>query len=112
MDEANEIIEDLLNEQSALLWEWRSTILSLLTQKLSVGDDEADGQEYACMLDTQGEAEVYLQAYSALLADRKEVLVAERTLLTAHDIQKKLRHAKAAMRAAAAGDDMSWIKEL
>jgi E3 ubiquitin-protein ligase SHPRH len=103
MDEANEIIEDLLNEQSALLWEWRSKILSLLTQKLSAGEDEADGQEYARTLDTQGEAEAYLQAYSALLADRREVLVAERTLLAAHDVQeKKLRHTKAAMRAAAA----------
>jgi E3 ubiquitin-protein ligase SHPRH len=103
MDEANEIIEDLLNKQSTLLWEWRTKIYSLLTRKLAAGEDEADGQEYARTLDTQGEAETYLQAYAALLADRREVLVAERTLLAAHDArEKKLRHTKAAMKAAAA----------
>jgi E3 ubiquitin-protein ligase SHPRH len=103
MEEANEIIEDLLNKQSTLLWEWRTKIYTLLTQKLVAGDDEADGQEYARTLDTQGEAETYLQAYAALLADRREVLVAERTLLAAHDArEKKLRHTKAAMKAAAA----------
>jgi E3 ubiquitin-protein ligase SHPRH len=105
MEEANEIIEDLLNEQSALLWSWRSHLYKLLTRKLSTSkdDSEADGQEYARTLDTQGEAEAYLQAYAALLADRREVLVAERTLLAAHDgREKKLRHTKAARKAAAA----------
>ena len=103
MDEANDIIDDLLNKQSRLLWLWRSRITDLLTRKLSATNDEADGQEYSRTLDTQGEAEAYLQAYAALLADRREVLVAERTLLAAHDVrEKKLRHTKAARRAAEA----------
>ncbi|KII84144.1 hypothetical protein PLICRDRAFT_179819 [Plicaturopsis crispa FD-325 SS-3] len=102
MDEANEIIEDLLNEQSKLLWKWRSKIHALLTQNLSSGEnDAADGQEYARSLETQGEAETYLQAYTALLADRREALVAERTLLAAHDgKEKKTRKTKAALEAA------------
>lgn len=57
---------------------------TLLTKKLSPGD-QADGQEYQRTLDDQGEAETYLQAYTALLADRRESLVNERTLLAAHD---------------------------
>jgi E3 ubiquitin-protein ligase SHPRH len=105
MDEADEIIENIINEQSTLLWEWRSRIEALLTERLASGD-EADGQEYARSLNTQGEAETYLQAYAALLADRREVLVAERTLLAAHDAkEKKFRHTKAASKAAAAAVD-------
>jgi E3 ubiquitin-protein ligase SHPRH len=89
-----------MNEQSKLLWQWRSKILALLTQKLSCGDDEASGDEYARTLETQGEAETYLQAYTALMADYREVLVAERTLLAAHDYrEKKKRRTKAAMKA-------------
>ena len=67
-----------------------------LTQK-----DEADGQEYQRTLDDQGEAETYLQAYAALLADRRLTLMNERTLLAAHDIREKhLRQTKAAFKAA------------
>ncbi|KAF9238471.1 SNF2 family N-terminal domain-containing protein [Melanogaster broomeanus] len=84
-EEANEMIEDTLNEQSALLW-----------------GEQADGEEYARTLHTQSEAEVYLQAYATLLADRREVVVAERTLLAAHDArEKKARRTKAALAAAA-----------
>lgn len=73
-------------KQTELLWEWRSKIHELLTQSLtSGGDDDADGQEYQRTLDNQGEAEIYLQAYAALLADRREALTSERTLLAAHD---------------------------
>lgn len=107
MDEANEIMDDVLNEQSKLLWEWRLRIIVLLTEKLSSSEDEADGQEYQRTLDNQGEAETYLQVYSALLADRREALVNERTLLATHDArEKRLRHTKAAMKAAAATTDV------
>ncbi|KIJ64355.1 hypothetical protein HYDPIDRAFT_154792 [Hydnomerulius pinastri MD-312] len=100
-DEANEIIEDSLNEQSALLWQWRTKIIDLLTQKLTSAGEQADGEEYSRTLDTQGEAEVYLQAYAALLADRREAIAAERTLLAAHDArEKKTRKTKAALAAA------------
>lgn len=101
MDEANEIIGDLLNEQGALLWQWRKQLIALLTKPLSSSEeDDADGQEYTRSLDTQGEAEAYLQAYSALLADRREAMTSERTLLAALDVkEKKLRKTKAAKKA-------------
>ena len=100
MEEGNELIEGLLNEQSALLWRWRQKLIALLTQPLGNSGEDADGQEYARSLDTQGEAEAYLQAYAALLADRRETLTAERTLLAAHDVREvKMRKTKAAFKA-------------
>ncbi|KAG1773736.1 SNF2 family N-terminal domain-containing protein [Suillus placidus] len=101
-DEANDIIELALNEQTALLWEWRTCIHALLTQKLAASNDQADGEEYSRTLETQGEAEIYMQAYAALLADRREAISSERTLLAAHDAREhKVRRTKAAARAAA-----------
>lgn len=102
MEEANEIIEEILNPQTDLLWEWRKLIYDLLTEKMSADDDNATGQEYAKSLETQGRAEVLLQAYAALLSDRREVLVAERTTLAAqHNVKAKPkgRKTKAAGRA-------------
>jgi E3 ubiquitin-protein ligase SHPRH len=102
-DEANEIIEYTLSEQSALLWEWRTTIVELLTHRLNFAGEQADGEEYTRTIDIQGEAEVYLQAYTALLADHREAIAAERTLLAAHDArEKKTRRTKAALAASAA----------
>lgn len=41
-----------------------------------------------------------MQAYAALLADRRETLLAERTALAAHDVrERKIRHTVAAQRA-------------
>lgn len=102
MEEANEFIESLLNEQSALIWEWRQKLIKLLTQSLTSKDEDedADGQEYARSIDTQGEAEAYLEAYAALLSDRREALTAERTLLAAHDTKEAhIRRTKAAKKA-------------
>ncbi|KAI8992837.1 SNF2 family N-terminal domain-containing protein [Trametes punicea] len=97
MDEANELIDGLLNEQSKLLWQWRTKLIALLTQPLGSKDQDADGQEYTRSLEVQGEAEAFLQAYAALLADRRETLTAERTLLAAHDVREiKARKTKAA----------------
>jgi E3 ubiquitin-protein ligase SHPRH len=73
----------------------------LLSRPLTEKGDEADGQEYQRTLDDQGEAETYLQAYAALLADRRVALINERTLLAAHDVREKhFRKTKAAFRAA------------
>ena len=76
--------------------------MNLLIKPLTTHDgDAADGQEYQRTLDEQGEAETYLQAYSALLADRRQALVNERTLLAEHEVREtKLRQTKAAMKAA------------
>jgi E3 ubiquitin-protein ligase SHPRH len=58
-------------------------------------------------LENQGEAEVYLQLYAALLADRREALLHERTLLALHDVrEKKIRHTAAARKAANALADL------
>jgi E3 ubiquitin-protein ligase SHPRH len=101
MEEVNAMIEDVLNEQGALLWQWRAQLIALLTKPLASSDGEdADGEEYARSLDTQGEAEGYLQAYSALLADRREAMTSERTLLAVLDVkEKKLRKTRAAQKA-------------
>lgn len=80
--------------------------MGLLSQPLNKKDADADGQEYQKTLDDQGEAETYLQAYAALLADRREALTNERTLLAAHDVrEKQLRQTKAAMKAVATAED-------
>ena len=73
----------------------------LLSRPLAQKEDEVDGQEYQRTLDDQDEAETYLQAYAALLADRRVALINERTLLAAHDVRAKhFRQTKAAFKAA------------
>ncbi|KAH9068111.1 SNF2 family N-terminal domain-containing protein [Lactarius deliciosus] len=107
LEEADELIDRVLNEHSRVLWEWRSRIYELLTQKLTASNDEgeADGQEYSRTLETQGEAETYLQAYAMLLADRREVLSAERTILAVHDAKERKRRKTTAAVNAIAGDE-------
>lgn len=102
MEEANGLIGGTLNEQTQLLWEWRTKLISLLTLPLSSSSTagDADGEEFARSIETQGEAEAYLQAYADLLADRRAILTAERTLLALHDTREAhIRHTKAAQRA-------------
>ncbi|KAF9039897.1 SNF2 family N-terminal domain-containing protein [Panaeolus papilionaceus] len=108
MEEMNSVIEEVLNAQSTLLWDWRDHIINLLSKPVSPGEGDADGQEYQRTLDDQGEAEAYLQAYSALFSDRRLALVNERALLAAHDIREKQTRktmAAAAARAAAAEEE-------
>jgi len=68
--QTNEILEvsndilGLLTEQGELLWNWRTQIFKLLSQKLSSDGEKADGEEYNRSLDTQKEAEAYLQVDS------------------------------------------------
>lgn len=98
--EADGIIR-ILNRQGDVLSLWRQRILKLLTENLSSSDGgDADGGEYARSLETQGEAETFLQALASLLADRREILVQERTALAAHDTrERKVRHTIAARKA-------------
>ncbi|KAJ7224511.1 SNF2 family N-terminal domain-containing protein [Mycena pura] len=99
-EEANEIIENVLNQQSSLLWEWRTRLTELLTRKVTP-ENEADGQEYQRTLDDQGEAEIYLINYASILADRREAILKERTVLAAHDAREKLhRHTNVSRKAA------------
>ncbi|KZV84430.1 hypothetical protein EXIGLDRAFT_776552 [Exidia glandulosa HHB12029] len=98
MDEGNEII-DLITEQNELLLKWRATLVELLTTSVSSREQPADGEEYNAGLETQAQAEVYLQAYAALLADRREAFTSDRTILAAHENRdSRLRAANAAVR--------------
>lgn len=111
MDEVKKLIEHSLNPQTELLWEWRDKLLALLTQPLSstASDADADGEEFTRSIETQGEAEAYLQAYTDLFADRRAALTAERTLLAAHDTKEAhLRKTKAAQKAT---DAVYWAEE-
>lgn len=108
MEEGNDIV-DVLNDQSELLWEWRTRITHLLTAPLNNGENEADGQEYQRNLDNQGEAETVLRAYAALLADRREALSSERNLLAVHEgREQKARSTKASKKARDAAA-MNWL---
>jgi len=91
------MITDLLNAQTNLLWQWRGRLVELLTRGISSDSGEdADGKEYARSLETQGEAETFLHAYTVLLNDRREALFAEKSLLAAHDGRGKFKRATAA----------------
>jgi E3 ubiquitin-protein ligase SHPRH len=114
LEEADELIDQVLNAQSRVLWKWRARIYNLLTQRLTASNDKgvADGQEYSRTIETQGEAEIYLQAYAMLLADRREVLSAERTILAVHDAkERKRRKTTAAAKAIAAEPDAELLNE-
>lgn len=82
-------------------------MINTLTKPLTPDDGEtADGQEYQRTLNEQGEADTYLQAYAALLADRRQALVNERTLLAAHEVREKQhRQTKAAKKATSVFED-------
>jgi len=107
MEEVNTLLEEVFNEQAILLWEWRTHLLKILTKPLTPDDgDTADGQEYQRTLDEQGDADTYLQAYAALVADRRQALVNERTLLAAHEgREKKHRQTKVAKATSVFEDD-------
>ena len=110
------MITDLLNAQTKLLWQWRGRLVELLTRSISSeSGEDPDGKEYARSLETQGEAETFLHAYSVLLNDRREVLFAEKSLLAAHDGRGKFKRVTAAaMRALdrATDGDIEMIDDL
>lgn len=109
----NELLE-ILNGNALLVHNWRQKIVDLLSTPVESDSGElaavGKGQDvenpeaefYAQALKAQGEVEAYLMAYSAALADRKEFLLEERSLLAEHDSrQKKQRETRAALNAAA-----------
>lgn len=99
--EEQDVIE-VLNEQTDLLFEWKGHILDLVTQKLiEDGQPDDDKTPYERALEVQQECEAYLSAYQSLLADRREALIAERTVLAAaEDRNVKKRKTAAALRTA------------
>ena len=107
------MITDLLNAQTNLLWQWRGRLVELLTRGIgSDSGEDADGKEYARSLETQGEAETFLHAYTVLLNDRREALFAEKSLLAAHDGRGKFKRATAAAMKALDGAEDADINAL
>jgi hypothetical protein len=111
IDEANDIVDGMLNAQGTLLTTWRQQLISLLTRSLNSDGEEAenvDGEEYNRSLETQGRAEVLLQQIVDLAADYRQALVAERTILNTHlaHQRKAGRNTKAARDAVAAAAEM------
>jgi len=81
--DALEESSDILNAYAEIVWSWREQIITfLLTSKLSIAGDDATGEEYAERAANQEEADILLEAYSALLADWRAGLSGEMTELT------------------------------
>jgi E3 ubiquitin-protein ligase SHPRH len=81
-------LDSILTPQAALLWTWRARLIAELKHRLSSSGesgDVVDGEEYNRSLDTQARAEIMLQEYAAILADRREIFSGERSALAAHD---------------------------
>ncbi|PVF98205.1 hypothetical protein CPB86DRAFT_825898 [Serendipita vermifera] len=98
----DEIVE-VLNEQTQILFEWKDHIVELLTAQLIEDAEAGDAKTpYEKALEVQSECEAYLKAYQSLLADRREALIAERTILAvAEQRQDKTRTTQASKQAAA-----------
>ncbi|KAI1758893.1 SNF2 family N-terminal domain-containing protein [Hypoxylon sp. FL1150] len=71
-----EQLSDALNQQAALIDEWREVIIGLLLRPLVDGDDEAEttGEEYANSTQVQDDLMVYTLALRAVIADRHYAL--------------------------------------
>lgn len=93
--EVNDTIDGVLHEQISLLWSWRSQLVMELKARLRAGADDsetaqdgagADGDEYSRTINSQARAGVLLDAITALLSDRREVVTGMRSALAGHDI--------------------------
>ncbi len=67
---------DLLNEHAQILFRWRESIITRLVRPVNrdVSLEREDDDQYQDNLDTQAEAEVLLDMYRPLLAEREKVL--------------------------------------
>ncbi|KAL1409743.1 hypothetical protein Q8F55_003740 [Vanrija albida] len=102
----------ILNDNAVLVFNWRSKVIDLLNLPLEAEEDKVpavgqgqdvenpDQEYYAEALKAQGDVEAYLTAYAAAIADRKEMLVEERSVLATHDARMvKKRTTRAAKEA-------------
>ncbi|KAG8820600.1 hypothetical protein FRC19_008738, partial [Serendipita sp. 401] len=111
-EEEQEVI-DILNEQTRILFEWKSHVIELITQPL-ITEAEPDDEKtpYERALEIQQECEAFLMAYQALLADRREAMIAERTQLAAlEDREVRVRKTAAASKAQKDKEDVVVISE-
>ncbi|ORX34384.1 SNF2 family N-terminal domain-domain-containing protein [Kockovaella imperatae] len=108
VSQANSLVK-ILNGQAELVYAWRNKIIAALSAKIESeatdpqsGPDVEDPEKeyYAEALNAQGEIEALLNAYAAVIADRREFLLEERSLLAEHDDRgKKTRTTVAAKQA-------------
>ncbi|ORY26908.1 SNF2 family N-terminal domain-domain-containing protein [Naematelia encephala] len=111
VSQANELLQ-IMNDNAELLYHWRKKVISTLSSPIEqdladmpgIGEgqnvERPEEEFYAQALQAQGEAEAYLAAYAAALADRKEFMLEERSLLATHDARvTKKRITKAAQNA-------------
>ncbi|WWC67711.1 uncharacterized protein I206_101623 [Kwoniella pini CBS 10737] len=109
--QANDLLE-IMNDNAFLVFEWRAKILALLSSPIDAENNEPlqqgestdvvdpEAEYYAEALKAQGEVEAYMAAFAAAIADRKEFLLENRSLLAEHDArQTKQRSTKAALNA-------------
>ncbi|WVQ84030.1 hypothetical protein IAT38_006175 [Cryptococcus sp. DSM 104549] len=110
IEQANDLLE-ILNDNALLVFNWRTMIIDLLSSPIDAEPADApegQGQDvenpeaeyYAEALKAQGEAEAYMIAYAAAIADRREFMSETRSLLATHDARvTKQRSTKAALNA-------------
>ncbi|EIW68737.1 hypothetical protein TREMEDRAFT_71902 [Tremella mesenterica DSM 1558] len=104
----------ILDGNAVLIVEWRKKIVELLSTPVESETTDVPGvgqgqnvenpekEYYAEALNAQGEVEAYLIAYAAALADRREMMLEERSLLAERDVRTaKQRSTRAAIKAVA-----------
>ncbi|WWC59243.1 uncharacterized protein I303_101793 [Kwoniella dejecticola CBS 10117] len=109
--QANDLLE-IMNDNAFLVFEWRAKILALLSSPIDADNtathDQGESTDvvdpeteyYAEALKAQGEVEAFMTAFAAAIADRKEFLLENRSLLAEHDAREtKQRSTKAALNA-------------
>ncbi|CAK9783442.1 hypothetical protein CC85DRAFT_282178 [Cutaneotrichosporon oleaginosum] len=92
IEQSNSLLK-ILNDNALLVHSWREKLYELLTGPVEAVDEEVplpghgqnvenpEEEYYAKALQAQGEIEAYLTAYAAVIADRKEMLLEDRTIL-------------------------------
>lgn len=96
IEQSNSLLK-ILNDNALLVHSWRQKLYELLTGPVEAPNEEVplpgegqqvenpDDEYYAKALEAQGEIEAYLTAYAAAVADRKEMLLEDRTILATHE---------------------------
>ncbi|TXT06109.1 hypothetical protein VHUM_03582 [Vanrija humicola] len=114
--EINSLLK-ILNDNAVLVFNWRNKVVDLLKLPLEADEDKVpdvgQGQDvenpeeeyYAEALKAQGDVEAYLTAYASAIADRKEMLLEERSVLATHDARMVKKRTTRAARDAQDGVD-------
>jgi E3 ubiquitin-protein ligase SHPRH len=92
--DALEELSTALDEQAAVLDDWREHIIQLLLKPLVDEEmDETTGEEYGESAKLQDEILVYLQILRTALADRHEAITGQKNFLVEHEIEVAVRMA-------------------